>query len=141
MIKRTRAMRSIPYACLISLAVPGIALSASGNTRPSSAWQAISSQIEGRMSAFGARYHDRRRIYDYLDPWRWDGPEYYLFLATAPLNEPALWWDALPYYFTDENYYAWHAGARAYELEHASPEVAGTFAGADATTTDGVAYP
>jgi hypothetical protein len=132
MIKRTGTMRRIPYSWLISLAVPGIALSASGGTPESSVSHAIFGQIEGRISAFGARYHDLRRIHDYLDPWRWDGPAYYLFLATAPLNYPALWWDVLPYYFADENYYAWHAGSRAYELEHALPEVEGTFAGADA---------
>jgi hypothetical protein len=140
MIKRTRTMQSIAYAWLISLAVPGIALSASGGTLECSLSHAISGQIESRISTFGARYRDRHRIYDYLDPWRWDGPEY-LFLATAPLNYPALRWDALPYYFADENYYAWHAGARYYELERALPEVEGTFADAGATTTDRVAYP
>jgi hypothetical protein len=115
-------MRSIACAWVISLAATGIALSASGGTSQSGAPHAISGPIEGRISAYGARYHGRWRIYDYLDPWGLDGLEYDLFLAAAPLNFSALRWDAVPYYFADENYYAWHAGAQAYELEHAAPE-------------------
>jgi hypothetical protein len=79
--------------------------------------------------------------YDYLDPWRWDGLEYDLFWGTAPFNYPALWWDAVPYHFADDNYYAWHAGAQAYEAEHSSPEVTLQSAAADATATDLFAYP
>jgi hypothetical protein len=134
-------MRSIACAWLISLAPLAIALSASGGTSQSSAPQAISSRIEGGISVFGARYDGRRHTYDYLDPWRWDGLEFDLFWDIAPFDYPALGWDAVPYHFADENYYAWHAGALAYELEHTPPEVEGKSAGADATTTGRVAYP
>ena len=138
-------MRSIACTWMISVAGPAIAMSATDGTSHSIAPQAASDQFEGRISGYGAasgaRYHGRGGTYDYLSPWRWDGLDYDLFWDTAPFDYPALWWDAVPYHFADENYYAWHAGALAYELEHTRPEVEGKFAGADTTTTGRVAYP
>jgi hypothetical protein len=43
--------------------------------------------------------------------WGWPGG---LFLATLPLYYSTLWWDGVPYYYADDNYYIYNAQAGGY---------------------------
>ncbi len=44
----------------------------------------------------------------------WGWPGYGLFLATLPLYYTTLWWDGVPYYYADNNYYVWNNEANGY---------------------------
>jgi hypothetical protein len=47
--------------------------------------------------------------------WGWGWPGYGLFLATLPLYYSTLWWDGLPYYYADDNYYVWNGAVGQYQ--------------------------
>jgi hypothetical protein len=44
----------------------------------------------------------------------WGWPGYGLFLATLPLYYTTWWWNGVPYYYADGNYYIWNSGTGGY---------------------------
>jgi hypothetical protein len=46
---------------------------------------------------------------------------YGLFFATLPLYYDTYWWDGVPYYYADENYYQWNNNAAEYETVQPPP--------------------
>jgi hypothetical protein len=52
--------------------------------------------------------------------WGWPGA---FFLATLPLYYSTLWWDGVPYYYADDNYYTWDGTAGGYTAVQPPPEV------------------
>ncbi|MGA8708995.1 MAG: hypothetical protein WB646_18640 [Steroidobacteraceae bacterium] len=72
--------------------------------------------------------------------WGWWGlPAAGLFLATLPFYYSTYWWDGVPYYYADDNYYVWSNSADGYVSVAPPPQVvsqapAGTYpAGNQAT--------
>ncbi len=47
--------------------------------------------------------------------WGWRGLGYGLFFATLPWYYDMYWWDGVPYYYADDNYYQWNNDAGEYE--------------------------
>jgi hypothetical protein len=45
--------------------------------------------------------------------WGWLG--YGLFLSALPYGYWTYWWDGVPYYYADDNYYLWNQTAGAYQ--------------------------
>jgi hypothetical protein len=45
--------------------------------------------------------------------WGWLG--YGLFFSALPYYYSTFWWDGVPYYYADDNYYIWNDTAAAYE--------------------------
>src|ERR1700685_1660484 len=45
----------------------------------------------------------------------WGWPGYGLFLATLPLYYSTLWWNGVPYYYANDNYYVWNNGMGGYQ--------------------------
>ena len=69
-----------------------------------------------------------------------------LFFGALPFAYSTYWWDGVPYYYADNNYYQWDAAADAYQTVAPPSEVATEAAQAaptsDPTTTaDLFAYP
>ncbi|HUN72991.1 MAG TPA: hypothetical protein VMU40_00625 [Steroidobacteraceae bacterium] len=64
-----------------------------------------------------------------------------VYLGTLPWYYSTFWWDGVPYYYADNNYYLWDDGADAYEQVQPPPEVAQQAAVAPATPPELFAYP
>jgi len=101
---------------MVSLTAPGIALAAGraaalASVPPTSAG---TSAFKGWIGTENPRYHGPRDGFGCHGPWEWDGLEYDLLLASAPLNHSALWWDALPCVFAGDDQDAWQGARRAY---------------------------
>ncbi len=47
--------------------------------------------------------------------WGWGGLGLGLYFASLPLYYSTLWWDGIPYYYADNNYYVYDNTARQYE--------------------------
>ena len=45
----------------------------------------------------------------------WGWPGYGLFLATLPFYYSTLWWNGVPYYYADDNYYVWNNSMGGYQ--------------------------
>src|SRR5579872_5659597 len=84
--------------------------------------------VAGGWRGYGLRAYDRDHDHDRLGRfgysrwggyggWGWDGPwlGYDLFLPTLPLYYSTLWWDGVPYYYADDNYYVWNGSADEYQ--------------------------
>ncbi len=52
--------------------------------------------------------------------WGWPGA---YFLATLPLYYSTFWWDGVPYYYADDNYYVWDGTAGGYTSVEPPPQV------------------
>jgi hypothetical protein len=46
---------------------------------------------------------------------------YGLFFATLPWYYDTYWWNGVPYYYTDPNYYQWNSDAAQYETVQPPP--------------------
>ena len=57
----------------------------------------------------------------YYGGWGWLG--YGLFLSTLPYDYSTLWWDGVPYYYADGDYYLWNDGVSEYQQVSPPPEV------------------
>lgn len=56
--------------------------------------------------------------------WGWWGwPVGGLFLATLPFYYSTLWWNGVPYYYADDNYYIWSNSANGYVGVAPPPQV------------------
>ncbi len=51
----------------------------------------------------------------------WGGLGYGLFFATLPWYYDTYWWDGVPYYYADDNYYQWNNSAAEYETVQPPP--------------------
>jgi hypothetical protein len=70
--------------------------------------------------------------------WGWLG--YGLLLSTLPYDYWTYWWDGVPYYYADDNYYLWNQTAGAYQSV-APPPGLGTQAAVAPSITTLFAYP
>src|SRR5579863_9953987 len=60
----------------------------------------------GYRGGFGGRYGGRYGgWYGGYGFGGWGWPGYGLFLATLPYDYSTYWWDSVPYYYADDNYY------------------------------------
>jgi hypothetical protein len=66
----------------------------------------------GLGSGYRGGYYGGWRGGYYGGGWGWLG--YGLALATLPLYYDTYWWDGVPYYYADDNYYLWDGNADAY---------------------------
>ena len=55
---------------------------------------------------------------------------YGLFFSTLPLAYATYYWDGVPYYYADDNYYQWDSAANAYETVEPPAAVANQVAAA-----------
>ncbi len=56
--------------------------------------------------------------------WGWWGwPAAGLFLATLPFYYSTYWWNGVPYYYADDNYYVWSNSADGYVSVTPPPQV------------------
>jgi hypothetical protein len=67
-------------------------------------------------------------------------PGYGLFLGTLPFYYSILWWNGVPYYYADDNYYVWNNSMGAYQAVAPPPRVMNQ-AAAQWGGTDLFAYP
>jgi hypothetical protein len=97
----------------------------------------------GHYGGYGYRGGGWRGGYGYYGPWGWGGYGYGygLFLATLPFYYSTYWWNGMPYYYADSNYYQWNATAGGYESVPPPPGLAAQPMGAEPTTTELFAYP
>jgi hypothetical protein len=70
----------------------------------------------------------------------WGGLGFGLFLSTLPFYYSTLWWDGVPYYYADDNYYLWNGSAGQYETVSPPQEVVDQ-AATQQSVTDLFAYP
>jgi hypothetical protein len=70
----------------------------------------------------------------------WGWPGYGLFLATLPLYYSTLWWNGVPYYYANDNYYVWNNGMGGYQAVAPPPQV-GNQAATQRGDTELFAYP
>ncbi len=96
----------------------------------------------GHFGGYGYRYGGGwRGGYGYYGPWGWGGYGYGLFLATLPLYYSTYWWNGVPYYYADSNYYLWNAASGGYESVQPPPGVAGQTATQEPGAAELFAYP
>jgi hypothetical protein len=109
-------MRAITCVFIVSLAVPGIALAAGDASTRVTARQgsAGTGHFNGWIDADNARHPGSPVAFGCRGAWEWDGLEFDLLLATAPLNYSALWWDAVPCVFAGDDGDARYRPRRAY---------------------------
>ncbi len=91
----------------------------------------------GYRGGFGGRYGGWYGGYGY-GGWAWPG--YGLFLATLPYDYSTYWWNSVPYYYADDNYYLWDGSIGEFESVNPPPEVLQQ-AGMQPTATELFAYP
>jgi hypothetical protein len=70
--------------------------------------------------------------------WGWAG--YGLFLSTLPYYYSTFWWDGMPYYYADDNYYQWNNSVGEYQSVNPPSQIANQVA-SQQTVTDLFAYP
>jgi hypothetical protein len=47
--------------------------------------------------------------------WGWPWAGLGLYLPVLPVGYSTMWWDGVPYYYANNNYYAWDSGAGQYQ--------------------------
>lgn len=62
------------------------------------------------------------------------------FLSTRPFYYSTFWWDGVPYYYADDNYYVWNGSAGGYQAVDPPPQVLNQST-ASAGITELYAYP
>lgn len=91
----------------------------------------------GYRGGYGGRYGRWYGGYGY-GGWGWPG--YGLYLSTLPYGYSTYWWDAMPYYYADSNYYVWDGSVGEYEAVSPPTEVVNQ-ASMQQTGTELFAYP
>ncbi|MGA2024024.1 MAG: hypothetical protein ABSH23_04610 [Steroidobacteraceae bacterium] len=127
----------------------------------SNAWAAEGGHVGGGGSGGGRAYGGGGRAYaghggygygyrggwrggyGYYGPWGWGGWGfgYGLFLATLPFYYSTYWWNGVPYYYADSNYYLWNPASGGYESVQPPPEVASQAAMQEPASIELFAYP
>ncbi len=64
-----------------------------------------------------------------------------LYFAALPLYYSTLWWNDVPYYYADDNYYQWDGSAGEYETVSPPPEVESQVETQSPAVSDVFAYP
>jgi len=148
MSKRTIlcGLQSIAIALMVTLVTPGIALAAGGGGHGGGGHAAYAGHYGGRMGAYGGRYGGWRGGYGYggyggYGGWGFGALGYGLFFAGLPLYYSTLWWNDVPYYYADANYYSWNAAQGEYETVRPPPEVESQIATQEPTIADLFVYP
>jgi len=95
----------------------------------------------GRTGAYGGRYGGLRGGYGYYGGGGWGLLGYGLFFSALPLYYSTLWWNNVPYYYVDANYYSWNAAAGEYETVRPPPEVESQVAPQEPTAAQLFVYP
>jgi hypothetical protein len=95
----------------------------------------------GRLGGYGGRYGGLRGGYGYYGGGGWGLLGYGLFFGALPLYYSTLWWNNVPYYYADANYYSWNAAAGEYETIRPPPEVESQVAPQEAAPADLFVYP
>jgi hypothetical protein len=72
--------------------------------------------------------------------WGWGGLGYGLFFAALPLYYSTLWWNGMPYYYADDNYYQWNDSVGEYQTVNPPPQIANQVA-PQQNVTDLFVYP
>jgi len=91
----------------------------------------------GYRGGYGGRYG---RLYGGYGYGGWGWPGYGLYLSTLPYGYSTYWWDAVPYYYADSNYYVWDGPVGGYEAVNPPTEVVNQ-ARMQRTETELFAYP
>jgi hypothetical protein len=110
------------------------------------------SRFHGAGGFRGGGYAGRGRGYGYgwgggYRGYGWYGGAgllgYGLFFAALPFAYDTYWWDGVPYYYADDNYYIWDGPANEYETVQPPPAVVdqATAAGQADSPTELFAYP
>jgi hypothetical protein len=141
-----RCLRSVPIALMMTFVASGTALAAHGGGPHGGgahgAARAYAGHFGGgRVGAYGRGYHGFRGGYGYYGGWGWGGLGAGLFFATLPLYYSTLWWNGIPYYYADANYYQWNPSAGEYETVRPPPEVESQIIAEEPIATDLFAYP
>jgi hypothetical protein len=160
-----RALPSIAMALLLTVSIQGTALArppggghgggGGGGGHGGSAYsggghggggyrggaRGYSGSYGGRGGAYGGRYGGLRGGYGYYGGGGWGLLGYGLFFGALPLYYSTLWWNNVPYYYADANYYAWNAAAGEYETVRPPPEVESQVAPPQPTAADLFVYP
>lgn len=68
-------------------------------------------------------------------------PGYGLFLATLPFYYSTLWWNGVPYYYTDDIYYVWNNNIGGYQAVIPPLQIMNQAAAVQRGGTDLFAYP
>jgi hypothetical protein len=90
----------------------------------------------------GGYYGWRGGYGGWYGPWGWGGVGLGLYFATLPLYYSTVWWDGVPYYYSDDVYYRWNPTVSQYETVSPPPEIQGE-AGAPSPGASGalIVYP
>src|SRR5258708_21421978 len=73
----------------------------------------------------GGYYGWRGGYGGWYGPWGWGGVGLGLYFATLPLYYSTVWWDGVPYYYSDDVYYRWNPTVSQYETVTPPLEVQG----------------
>jgi hypothetical protein len=136
-----RARQFFAIVLMVTLAAPGTALAAQSGGAHGGAGHARAGHFGGRTGAYGGRYYGARGGYGYYGGLGWGALGYGLFFATLPLYYSTFWWNSLPYYYSDANYYTWNSGAGEYETIRPPPEVESQNVTSEPSATDVFVYP
>lgn len=151
-----RGLQSIAIALMATFAIQGNALAHApggghgggghggggyGGAGHGGGARGYSGNYGGRMGAYGGRYGGLRGGYGYYGGGGWGLLGYGLFFGALPLYYSTLWWNNVPYYYADANYYAWNAAAGEYETVRPPPEVESQAGPQEPTAADLFVYP
>lgn len=90
---------------------------------------------------WGGGYGWRGGGYGFYGPWGWGGLGLGLYFASLPVYYSTLWWDGVPYYYSDNTYYRWNGTVSQYETVSPPPELAQQGAAPTSAAADIIAYP
>jgi hypothetical protein len=143
-----RGLRCIAIALMMTLVASASALAAHGDGPHGGGPRGGGGRAPaghfggGRVGGYGHGYHGFGGGYGYYGGWGWGGIGYGLFFAALPLYYSTLWWNNVPYYYADANYYQWNAAAGEYETVRPPPEVESQITTQEPVATDDLfAYP
>src|SRR5580704_8107888 len=110
-----RGTQSAVVALMLALAVPGAAMARNG-AGAHGGGLGHSAHFGGRTGLSGGGFRDGfRGGFGYFRGRGWGGLGYGLFFDSLPLYYSTLWWNDVPYYYADANYYQWNSAMSAYE--------------------------
>jgi len=141
-----RGLRYIAVALVATVAIQGTALArppggGHGSGGHGGGARSYSGHYGGHMGAYGGRYGGLRGGYGYYGGGGWGVLGYGLFFGALPLYYSTLWWNNVPYYYADANYYSWNAAAGEYETIRPPPEVESQITPQEPTAADLFVYP
>jgi hypothetical protein len=146
-----RGLQSFAFALMVTAALQGTALARapggghSGGGHGGGGYgggpMGYSGHYGGRMGAYGGRYGGLRGGYGYYGGGGWGLLGYGLFFGALPLYYSTLWWNNVPYYYADANYYSWNAAAGEYETVRPPPGIESQIAPQEPAAANLFVYP